>query len=265
MTDLDHQTPAQHRARYHELMARARARARAGRPMPPPPIVDAESVLRREHVPGGWYTSLLLARGQALRLIDTDGGHGVSLLLWNAHDTSERLNVGDTVKLQWTAAITAGHVLFSDMGRVLASITGAHVGVRCDLLAGGSTRSGAARNTADNFVLLAGKHGMSVRDVPPCCTVFADVRTDENGGFVWGGAAPPGAAIDLRAELDVLVGISNCPHPLAPDARSPGSIEVIVWQPPPAAADDPCRTAGEEAVRGFENTDAYLVQRGGLR
>jgi len=256
VSDLDRQTPAQHRARYFELMANAKARA--GRTPPPPPPLDPATILARETVPGGWYTSMFLARGQALRLVDPVGGGGVSMLLWNAHDTSERLNVGDTVKLQWTAAIGAGHVLFSDMGRVLASITGAGAGVRCDLIAGGG------RDAADKFRLIAGKHGMSVRDVPPCVSVFTDVRTDDDGRLVWAGAAPSGAAIDFRAELDLLVGIANCPHPLAPDTP-PGPVEAIVWNAPPATPDDPCRTAGEEAVRGFENTAAYLAQREALR
>lgn len=254
MSDLDQQTPAQHRARYFELMGNAKARA--GHVPPPPPALDV--VTSREIVPGGWYTSMILARGQALRLIDPAGGNGVSMLLWNAHDTSERLNVGDTVKLQWTAAIGAGHVLFSDMGRVLASITAADAGVRCDLIAGGG------RDTADKFRLVAGKHGMSVRDVPPCIGVFADVRTDGDGRLVWGEAAPPGSAIDFRAEMNLLVAISNCPHPLAPDTAT-GPIEAVVWPAPSPAADDSCRTAGEEAVRGFENTAVYLAQREALR
>ena len=254
MSDLDRQTPAQHRARYFELMANAKARA--GRPPPPPPALDG--VASRETVPGGRYASMFLARGQALRLVATGGGNGVSMLFWNAHDTSERLNVGDTVKLQWTAAIGAGHVLFSDMGRVLASITAADAGVRCDLVAAGG------RDAADKFRLVAGKHGMSVRDVPPCVSVFADVRTDGDGRLVWAGAAPVGSAIDFRAEMDLLVAVANCPHPLAP-AAAPGPIEAIVWHAPPPTGDDPCRTAGEEAVRGFENTAAYLAQREALR
>jgi urea carboxylase-associated protein 2 len=268
MSDLDQQTPEQHRARYFALMANARARA--GRAPPPPGALDEASVISRETVPGGWNTALRLARGRALRLIDTAGGNGVSVLLWNAHEPSERLNVGDTVKLQWTAAITAGHVLMSDMGRVLASIIAVDAGVRCDLLAGGSTpgsnarKYGAAsgRNTRDNFRLIAGKLGLSPRDIAPCLTVFADLRTDESGRFVWGGPAPAGGAIDLRAEMDLLVGISNCPHPLASDTTfAPGPVEAVVWRAPPPAADDPCRIAGEEAMRAFENTASWLAQR----
>ena len=269
MSDLDQQTPEQHRTRYFELMARAKARA--GSPPPTPPAIGA--VVAREVVPGGWYASTLLARGQTLRLVDGAGGNGVSVLLWNARDTSERLNAGDTVKLQWTAAITAGHILLSDMGRVLASITAVSAGVRCDLLTGGSTRASngrkygdpTLRNTADNFRLIAGKHGMSVRDVPPCLGVFADVRVGEDGSFRWGGSAPAGATVNLRAEMDVLVGVSNCPHPLATDAAfAPGPVELVTWTAPPPASDDPCRTAGEEAVRAFENTAMYLRQVGAL-
>ncbi len=257
------QTPGQHRARYFELMDRAKARAGL-RPMPTPPLGD---VIGRQSVPAGWYDSVYLARGQTLRLIDADGGNGVALLLWNARDASERLNVGDTMKLQWTAAITAGHLLLSDMGRVLTSITASDPGARLDLLAGGG--GDGLRSNESNFRLIAAKHGLSVRDVPPCVTLFADLRTDDDGRFVWGGSAPAGSAIDLRAEMDVLVGVSNCPHPLAPQITPrataeimPGAIEIVTWRAPPPPPDDPCRTAGEEAIRAFENTAAYLAQLG---
>ena len=79
--------------------------------------------LYEELVPGGGHTSFVLKRGQLLRLTDIEGGANVSLLLLNAHEKSERLNLPDTLKCQHTAKLTAGHCLYSDMGRVLAGIT----------------------------------------------------------------------------------------------------------------------------------------------
>ena len=79
--------------------------------------------LYEETVPGGGHTSFVLKRGQLLRLTDLEGGANVSVMLLNAHEKSERLNLPDTLKGQHTAKLTAGHCLYSDMGRVLAAIT----------------------------------------------------------------------------------------------------------------------------------------------
>ena len=270
MTTLDQQTPEQHRQRYFALKERARERAQqrpAGRTGSPPPEIAPDQVIHRETIPGGWYWTTRLERGQALRLVNTHSTPGVSALFWNADDPSERYNQGDTVKLQWTALLTTGRVLFSDMGRVLVSITADMSGYH-DALMGGSTpasnerKYGTAtpRNTRDNFRLAAGKHGLSLRDVPPCITFFAPVRTDEAGRLRWiEGIGKPGDIVDLRAEMNVLVALSNCPHPLSPgQSFDPAPVEAIVWQAPPAAADDLCRHFGEEAERGFENTDALF-------
>jgi urea carboxylase-associated protein 2 len=274
MVSLDQQTPEQHRQRYFELKAQARAKVRAS-PAAAPPALDAGRVIHREIIPGGWYWTTRLDRGQTLRIVNTHGTPGVSALFWNADDPAERYNQGDTVKLQWTALLTAGRVLFSDMGRVLVSITADTCGHH-DALAGGSTPGSnqrqygdaalrsTLRSTGDNFRLAAGKHGLSRRDVPPCITFFAGLRTDERGRLHWqDDATKPGDLVDLRAEMNVLAALSNCPHPLSPGGTfDPAPVEAVVWQAPPAAADDPCRHFGEEAGRGFENTDALF--RGAL-
>ena len=140
------------------------------------------------------------------------------MLLWNAHDRSERFNAPDTVKVQWTVRVGAGLLLLSDMGRTMASITG-DMGARHDLLTGGSTAASNARrygpgpwrNTRDNFRLAAGKHGLDRRDIPPCLTLFADIRTDGEGVLDWHGPCAPGAAIDMRMEMDVAGGAVQLP------------------------------------------------------
>ena len=261
MTLLDQQSPEEHRQRYDALLARARARPTAQRIEPAP--IAAAALRQRENVPGGWYWPMRLARGQRLRVVNTAGSSCVSLMAWSAADPSERLNVADTVKVQWTTRITTGHVLLSDMGRVLLSITADTCG-RHDALVGGSTAATNARrygrpglrNTRDNLLLAAAKYGLSRRDVSPCFTLFARVGTDDAGHLLWQGAGAPGEAVDLRAEMDLLVVLSNCPHPLddSPD-YAPAAIEALVWDMPSAAADDPCRQAGEEAARAFARTD----------
>lgn len=267
-----------HRARYEALRAAGVQVAAALPPTPPnaaPP--DPATILHREVVPGGWMSTALLRRGDRLRLINTDGTGAAALLAWALHDPSERLNHADTLKIQWSAELRRGRVLFSDMGRVMLSITedtgtgdtgalgggGAH-----DALMGGSTAAstlaqygpGPRRNTRDNFILAALKLGLSRRDIGTCVTFFAPVSVDTDGRFVWRpGARRPGSLVELRADMDLRVAVSAAPHPLDPAiSYAPGAIEVIRWRGPPAPPDDPCRTASPEARRGFENTEAAL-------
>ena len=261
------ETPEFYRRRYEQLMARARV-ANAKRPPPTPARSQRDlpqgAVVAEQIIPPGWYWSAHVPRGRTLRIVNEHATPGISALFWNADEPSERYNPADTVKLQWTARIGKGKILLSDMGRVLASVTGDTCGHH-DCIAGGSTPEsnarnyGAAnlRNTRDNFLLAASKHGLSPRDVGPCVTFFAPVTTDEKGRFVWReDGLLSGQYIDLRAEMNLIVALSNCPHPLSSGAWRAREVRAILWRSPPPEADDACRNASEEAVRAFENTDA---------
>lgn len=262
---------AAQRERYDRLFSGAKAKSRDfSEAKGNPAHIAAELVKLRETVPGGWGWSGIVGRSDTLRIVNAGATPGVSVLLYNAADPSERFNAGDTMKVQWNARLSRGRVLFSDMGRVLASVTDDTYG-RNDALVGGSTAetnaskygTGALRNTRDNFILLAAKHGLDKRDIPPCLTLFAPVGVDDKGVVHWEEpAAPAGVCVDLRAELDLLVLVSNCPHPLAPGPYAPADVELVVWRSPPPAPDDFCRTATEEAKRGFENNAAYLSSQG---
>jgi urea carboxylase-associated protein 2 len=258
------ETPAFYRQRYMELKAQAET-LNARRPPPDanenPASVPANRILTEEIVPGFWYWTHAIARGHALRLVNDFAAPGVSVLLWNADDPTERYNPADSVKVQWTSRLTRGKV-------VLASVTADTCGLH-DSIAGGSTpesnrrkygQDGRYRNTRDNFLLAAGKHGLGPRDVGPCTTFFAPVVTDAAGRFVWRqGKLKPGDYVDLRAEMNLIVALSNCPHPLSPgsepDARP---VRAVIWRPEPAPPNDLCRTASEEAARAFENNEAAL-------
>ncbi|GAA0532643.1 hypothetical protein FHS83_002823 [Rhizomicrobium palustre] len=263
-------TPEEYRARYFALKAQAQL-ANASRPaakrLENPTVLPPELIGVEEIIPPGWYWTGRIARGQSLRLINAEASAGVAALFWNAHDTSERLNPGDTVKVQWTARISRGHLLLSDMGRAIASITEDTCGY-ADLIANGTTRKALERkygadvyrrNSHDNFILAAAKHGLSERDVGPCISFFAPVVTDEAGNFFWNAdALKPGAYVDLRAEMDLIVALSNCPHLLSGGVEAK-PVRLQIWNSPPAQLDDFNRTATEETVRAFENTDAYLA------
>jgi urea carboxylase-associated protein 2 len=259
MPPLDDLSPAACRRRYEALLATARGRAAVPPDIAPPGPIAANAIRLRETIPGGWYTTLKICRGDALRVTNTGGVPGVAALIWNADDPFERFNPADTLKVQWTTRLRAGLLLLSDMGRVLASVIADSDGLHDSLVGPGQPIEGR-RNSRDNFLLAAGKHGLDARDVGPCVTLFAGITVAADGGLHWHQASGrTGAAIDLRAEMNLLVALSNCPHPLAPTADAvPGEIEAIVWTPPPPPPDDPCRIAGEEAMRAFENTARYF-------
>ena len=258
------------RRRYEAL--KSAGQSDAPRALPPPssrpaPAIAAADVLHREHLPGGWYWTTTVRRGEALRLELGKAPATIAMIAWSRDDTSERINFPDTVKVQWTSALRKGRVIFSDMGRVMFSIIEDSTGYHDALLGGSTAASNEAsygpghRNTRDNFILAAMKLGLSRRDIPACISFFAPVRTDDDGRFVWlHGTRRQGDFVDLRAEMDMIVALSNCPHPLDPVAiYDPKPVEITRFRAPPAAADDLCRTASAEARRGFDNTDALAI------
>ena len=153
------------------------------------------------------------------------------------------------------------------MGRVLLSViedsSGAH-----DLLVGGSTPASTlaafgapGRNTQENFLAAASKIGLDVRDIPPCVTFFAPIALDDAGRFRWQeGRKQPGDFVDLRAEMNLILVASNCPHPL--DPARPAAIGPVMLVKHRAAAtttEDVCRTASPEAARAFAFTDRLFA------
>lgn len=232
-----------------------------------PPGVAAADVIWDEVIAGGGYTSVLLPVGARLRLVDRDGDACAAVLVHRSDRPTERLNVADTVKVQWQAYLAAGAVLLSDMGRVLASILEDTSG-RHDALCGTSTvAANAARygegaidgpcpNGRDLLALALLKHGLARRDVAPSINLFKGAPVAPDGALGFEGSPVPGGAVTLRAELPLLVTIANVPHPLDPRpdyAVTP--LRVTCWRGEPATADDPCRRATPEAERAFLNSE----------
>jgi urea carboxylase-associated protein 2 len=256
--DLDKLTPEEYRARYEGLQAAARALAAKPPAVPAVAEIDEAAVVRRESVPAGAYVYWRVKRGDAVRVVNVAGTPGAAVFLWNADDVSERYNAGDTVKLQWTTRFSVGRVLFSDMGRVMASIT-ADSGAGHDSILGANGPEQSLRNGRENLRLAAQKFGLFRGDVGPCLSLFSSVSTDERGRFVYNGAPPAGAMVALRAEMNLLVAVSNTPHVLSPVQEATGALELCLYHAAPVGADDFCRNFSAEARRGFENTDAGFV------
>jgi urea carboxylase-associated protein 2 len=228
-----------------------------------------------ERLRGGQMWSRVLRRGQRLRLVDVDGGATLAALFYNADDPSERYNMPDTLKAQQIARLTRGFVLYSDMGRVLCSVVEDQVGWH-DTITGHGTReqmlarygSGAYqklrndfyRNTRDNFITELGKYDLGKRDLGPNVNFFVKVTADEEGTLTWVENKKPGAFVELRAELNTLVVLSNTPHPLDPaPTYSPKPVGLEVRPGAPAGPDDPCRRSRQENERGFKLTELYFA------
>lgn len=217
----------------------------------------------------------VLARGERLKLTDTEGGACVAALLFNARQPLERYNMPDTLKAQHIARLTAGNVLYSDMGRVLFSVVadtaGWHDTITGHLTAEASQKKYGAgtyqalrndffRNTRDNFLIELGKHGLGKRDVHANVNFFVKVAADAEGNLAFFPAFRAGSSIELRAEMDVLVVLSNTPHPLDPSPKyAPPPVALEIHLGPPAKTDDPCRRSCPENERGFTLTEAYAA------
>jgi uncharacterized protein len=239
--------------------------------------IESNLILLDEKIPGGGYWHGIVKRGNTLRIVDLEGSMGVSLICYNADSPIERLNVADTSKIQFNAFLKKGMVLYSDMGRILFSITEDNSGYH-DLICGCSNAAtnrakygegeynkygnNDYNNSRDNFLKALGKRGLTKKDLMPNLNLFSRVVVRPNGDLEYGiDCEKAGNFVDLRAEMNVLVVISNCPHVLHPSREyNPKPIQVTVWKSLTPTADDLCRNANPEVVRGFINTDALFTQ-----
>lgn len=236
----------------------------------PNAAIDPSLVLLDEKLPGGAYWHGVIKRGNTLRVTDLEGSQGVSMICYNADNPIERLNVADTAKIQFNAFLKKGMVLYSDMGRILFSITEDTSGYHdlfggCSNAASNTAKYGEGefwKNSRAHFLKALTRWGLGKKDIMPNINLFTRVAIEPDGKMVFvEGGEKPGSFIDLRAEMNVLVVLSNCPHVLHPsNVYEPKPIQVTVWDSPAPAADDLCRTANPEAVRGFINTDALFAQ-----
>jgi urea carboxylase-associated protein 2 len=237
---------------------------------------NTRELLWEDVVQPGATWSHILRRGTALRMTDLEGGANVGAIFYNAENPTERYNMPDTLKAQHIARLTAGNVLYSDMGRVLCSITSDSLGWHDPIAGCGNAKLTAARygearyqechndchkNALDSFVIELAKYGLGRRDLTANVNFFSKVSVSDTGVLKYAREhSIPGSHVELRAEMNVLIILNTCPHPLDPRRTfEPKPVKVGIYRVPPAAADDPCRISCPENGRGFTLTERYFM------
>jgi urea carboxylase-associated protein 2 len=235
---------------------------------------SSTAILDTVLAPGaGW--SRVCRRGTALTLVDLDGGANVPTLIYRAEDPLERYCMPDTLKAQHVSRLTSGVALYSDMGRVLASIVEDTCGWH-DTITGHSTaaivaerwgqrsyqegRNDWRRSARDTLLVELAKHGLDARDMVANVNFFTRVAIGDDGELTYVvGHSAPGARVTLRFELDALVVLTSTPHPLDPAPEwSARPIRLVLEPGAHAGAEDPVRRACPENERGFAASEAIL-------
>ena len=228
--------------------------------------------------PGGHW-SLRLRKGTLMTLADVAGGANVGMLFYNPENLLERYTAPDTLKCQHTFKLTRGNCLYSDMGRIFASIVEDSLGWH-ETVCGNShadqvaERWGARdyqgdhnawhQNGHDAFLVELAKYGLGRADLAANLNLFSKVVTDADGNLqLIKGHSQLGSSISLRFEMDTLVVLHSCPHPLNSSADYPAKPVSIRLEDAAAVADDDyCRNFRPENQRGFANNALYHLGQG---
>jgi uncharacterized protein len=239
-----------------------------------PAGIDPDALTWAETVAPGGYTHKVVARGTRIRFDDPTGLACANVLLFNAFETSERLNVADTVKIPWQAYMSAGHPLLSGDGRVLATIaadTSGHHDAFCGSSSdelnehryGSAAPQGFSPSGRSLFTLAAAKHGLTPRDLPPSVSFFQGVRIEDDGALTFLGSGGAGTFVELIAELPLLILIANVAHPLDPSPDYVvGPLRIHAWRGPATGPLDARFTSTPELNRAYLNTIDYTEARG---
>jgi urea carboxylase-associated protein 1 len=208
-----------------------------------PSSLDAESARYRKVVPAGRYWIEVVRKGETFRIVDLEGNQAVDTLFYNADDPAEHYSASDTIREQGNIYLTTGTVLMSDLCRPMLSITADTCG-RHDTLGGAcSTESNTVRYALekksmhacrDSFLLAVAEndhYGLSKRDIAHNINFFMNVPVTADGKLEFAdGLSAPGKYVEMVAEMNVIVLISNCPQLNNPcNAYNPTPIEVLIW------------------------------------
>lgn len=182
--------------------------------------------------------------GQSLRIVDLGGNQAVDCLFYNAHDTTERYSAPDTIVAQRNIFLTEGSVLRSNEGRAMLTLTSTSC-ARHDTIGGACSRESNTLRyghhtfhqhaCVDNFLDEAGRHGLGKRDLVSNINWFMNVPVGDDGTLgIVDGISAPGLHVEVRAEMDVLVLISNCPQINNPcNGFDPTPVQLVISEPAP--------------------------------
>ncbi|AGY56298.1 urea amidolyase associated protein UAAP2 [Gloeobacter kilaueensis] len=202
--------------------------------------IDPGRIVYDEVLPARKPWAHVVEKGQTLRIVDLGGNQAVDFLVYNAHDYAERYSAPDTIRAQNNIFLTTGSKLYSSDGNVLMRIVADSVG-RHDTSGGAcSCESNSVRFGLDkkwqhacveNFLTALGWYGLGKRDLVSNINFFMNVPVTPEGSLeIVDGISDPGSTVDLIAETDVLVVISNCPQMNNPcNGYNPTPIRLIVW------------------------------------
>lgn len=211
--------------------------------------LDPETAVVDEICPSGEPWVKVVKKDQVFRIVDLEGNQAVDTLFYNASDARERYSATDTIRRQKQLYLTTGSKLYSNYGNVMLAIVADTCG-RHDTVGGAcAAESNTVRYAPEKFpmhscrdsFLHALAHeavcedlGMTKRDIPSNINFFMNVPVSEDGGLEFvDGVSAPGKYVEMKAEMDVVVLISNCPQLNNPcNAYNPTPIRLLVWDDP---------------------------------
>jgi urea carboxylase-associated protein 1 len=197
----------------------------------------------RQVIPAGDYWIDIVKTGQVLRIVDVEGNQAADTLFFNAADVAERYSAVDTIREQRNVYLSCGSKLLSTAGNLMAEIVADTVG-RHDTLGGAcaaesnTVRYALEKRTMhacrDSYLLAVAQHdrlGLGKRDLSHNINFFMNVPVTTDGGLTFAdGLSGPGQYVELRAAMDIIVLISNCPQLNNPcNAYNPTPLEVLIW------------------------------------
>jgi urea carboxylase-associated protein 1 len=205
----------------------------------------AETARYRKVIPAGDPWIDLVKKDEVFRIVDLEGNQAADTLLFSAADTADRYSSVDTVRAQRNVYLSVGSKLMSTGGHVLAEIVADTVG-RHDTLGGAcasesntvrySLDKGTMHACRDSFLLAVARHehfGLTKRDLTHNINFFMNVPVTAQGGLEFAdGLSGPGHYVELRACMELIVLISNCPQLNNPcNAYNPTPLEILIWNP----------------------------------
>jgi hypothetical protein len=202
----------------------------------------AADVVLDQVVPAGAPWSSVVAGGHVLSIVDLEGNQAVDCLLYRADDTAERYSAPDTIAAQGNLFLTTGTVLRSCEGRPLMTIVADDCG-RHDTVGGAcSKESNTLRYghhtshqhaCVENFLAEGARWGLGKRDLVPNINWYMNVPVEPDGTLgIVDGLSAPGLTVSLRAEVDTLVLVSNCPQMNNPcNGFDPTPVRMVVSAP----------------------------------